>query len=161
MGSFAQLLVEHGGHRLLPNVYRSPAGRDPRRYPALRAHLYQRKGLRARRQHQSRGACPTEPEAQRGAEVITTMRTTREQLNVGRVTFTRRFVVAVIGLALMGTIASAQTNDAQKMRRAPTLSPVAYRGAPKDVKQFTVNGVDVILRPADKSNHVIAAKLFI
>ena len=38
---------------------------------------------------------------------------------------------------------------------------LTYRGAPKNVKQFTVGGIDVIMRPTGGANHVIAAKVFI
>ena len=38
---------------------------------------------------------------------------------------------------------------------------ITYRGAPQNVKEFMVDGLQVILRPTDPSNHVISAKLFI
>lgn len=38
---------------------------------------------------------------------------------------------------------------------------IYYRGAPTNVREFSVNGLHVVLRPASPANHVIAAKLFI
>jgi predicted Zn-dependent peptidase len=57
----------------------------------------------------------------------------------------------MLGLcAVMSVGAEAQKNP-----------PIAYRGAPQNVKQFEVGGIPVILRPTGPANHVVAAKLFI
>jgi zinc protease len=64
-------------------------------------------------------------------------------------------IVALV-VAFVPSLAFAQGNT-------NTTKPpgVVYRGAPTNVKQFNVGGIDVILRPTGKANHVIAAKLFI
>jgi zinc protease len=70
--------------------------------------------------------------------------------------------IAALVAVLAGLVAApalhAQDVDVEAQPRRPG---VQYRGIPTDVKQFNVDGIDVILRTTGKANHVIAAKLFI
>ncbi|HVK38534.1 MAG TPA: pitrilysin family protein [Candidatus Kapabacteria bacterium] len=74
----------------------------------------------------------------------------------GRSLRTLALSIATLAVAmLVSPAARAQSDDEQRQ------PGIVYRGAPTNVKEFTVGGIDVILRPTGKANHVIAAKLFI
>lgn len=69
--------------------------------------------------------------------------------------------VALFALAGAAHAQEVDTRDASAGLRNENRPPIVYRGAPTNVSQFNVGGVDVILRPTGKANHVISAKLFI
>jgi predicted Zn-dependent peptidase len=88
----------------------------------------------------------------------------------GTITVNRGVSMSIRRLSLTGFLMAlalvaapqmrAQSND-KILKSGEQRSAVVYRGAPDNVKQFTVDGIDVILRPTGPVNHVIAAKLFI
>lgn len=87
---------------------------------------------------------------------------TRENsMSIQRMMITRPSIaiVALMLSMLASPALRAQSND--NILKSGATSSVVYRGAPTNVKQFNVGGIDVILRPTGKANHVIAAKLFI
>ena len=67
--------------------------------------------------------------------------------------FSGWFAAALVIAAALGAAGCASS---AKQRQV-----IYYRGMPNNVKEFTVNGLEVILRPTGAANHVIAAKLFI
>lgn len=75
----------------------------------------------------------------------------------------RRIAMSLLAVlpAALGACSSAGSTTQTTITVVPEQETIVYRGAPDNVRQFTVDGIDVIMRPSAPSNHVIAAKLFI
>ena len=71
--------------------------------------------------------------------------------------------LTVVMVGVLGASAARAQDDGANddILKSTPRAQIVYRGAPTNVSQFNVNGIDVILRPTGKANHVIAAKLFI
>ncbi len=71
------------------------------------------------------------------------------------------FSSSAVAFAMAAVLMFAGCASSRSSQRDVTEENVTYRGAPKNVKQFDVDGIQVIMRPSGPANHVIAAELFI